>query len=225
MLAPINNYPGKIFGTFGFKHSSNNNFFTIPKRKPLTTKEHIGITTGSLLGTVLPLLLFSRVQKRSILKLKYSEKEMIMLSTGSITGGVLGGILSDRDTNPKYKIREGVFQFFNAVVPTLLIKPVLKTCENIKPLNNKKIKAGMLLGGIFGGMYAGAAISNRINGTNNTNEKRKVKFIDTIANIDVISGALIMAKFPLIEKLGLAKLLPLFYMWTGYESGISRENN
>lgn len=222
MLAPINNYPEKTFSTFGFKHSANNNFFAIPKRKPLTVKEHSGITAGTLLGTALPLLLFSKMQKKSLLNLKYSEKEMIMLSTGSITGGILGGILSDKDTNPKYKIREGVFQFFNAVVPTLLIKPVLKLCENVKPLNNNKVKAGMLIGGIFGGMYAGAGISNRINGTNNTKEKRKVKFVDTIANIDVISGALVMAKFPMIEKLGIAKLLPLFYMWTGYEAGRSR---
>ena len=68
-------------------------------------------------------------------------------------------------------------------------------------------------------MLLGAEISNRINRTNKPNNKRKVKFTDTIANIDVLSGALIMANFPLIGKLGIEKLLPLFYMWTGYESG------
>lgn len=221
MLAPIqNNYPDKTFRYFGFK-SKNDHFFSIPKRKPLTLSEHLSITAGTLVGTAIPIIQFCKKQKVSVKKLKYSEKEMILLSTGSITGGVIGGICSDRTTNPKYKIREGIFQFFNAIVPTLMIKPILKTCEKFKPLNNTKAKAIAILGGIFSGMLIGAEISNRINRTNNKN-KRKVKFIDTIANIDVISGALIMAKFPFIGKLGVEKFLPLFYMWTGYESGKMR---
>ena len=219
MLAPIsNNYPDKTFKSFGFK-PKNDHFFSIPQYKPLNNTEKLSIGIGTLIGTAIPLMQFCKKQKLPITKLKYSEKEMILLSTGSITGGVIGGIISDRKVEPKYKIHEGIFQFFNAVVPTLLIKPILKTCESFKPLNNNKVKAGAILGGIFGGMLLGAEISNRINRTNKPNNKRKVKFTDTIANIDVLSGALIMANFPLIGKLGIEKLLPLFYMCTGYESG------
>lgn len=222
MLAPIlNNYPDKTFKHFGFNQRKNN-FFSIPKRKPLTNAEKFSIGLGTLIGTTIPIIQFRKKQKLPITKLKYSEKEMILLSTGSITGGVLGGILSDRKVEPKYKIHEGIFQFFNAVIPTLLIKPILKICESIKPLNNNKIKVPAILGGIFGGMLLGAKISNKITGTSNNQNRRKVKFTDTIANIDVISGALIMAKFPLIGKLGIEKFLPLFYMWTGYESGKMR---
>ncbi len=222
MLAPINNnYPDKTFKTFGFRLKKDN-FFTIPKRKPLTLTEKISIGAGTLIGTAIPIIQFRKKQQVSLSKLKYTEKEMILLSTGSITGGVLGGIITDRKTNPQYKIREGIFQFFNAIVPTLLIKPILKTCEHFQPLNNTKAKAAAILSGIFAGMLFGAEISNRINGTNNGKNKRKVKFIDTIANIDVISGALIMAKFPIIGKLGIEKFLPLFYMWTGYEAGRMR---
>ena len=222
MLAPIyTNCPEKTFATFGFKPKKDN-FFTIPKRKPLTIAEDVSIGAGTLIGTALPIIQFCRKQKVPVTKLNYRETEMILLSTGSITGGVLGGVSSDRKVEPKYKIHEGITQFFNAVIPTLLINPILKTCEKIKPLNNNKAKALLLLGGIFGRMAAGAEISNKINGTTTPATKRKVKIIDAIANIDVISGALVMAKFPLIGKLGLEKFLPLFYMWTGYESGKMR---
>lgn len=222
MLAPIYvNYPDKTFESFGFK-SDKDHFFSFPKRKPLTNMEKLSIGIGTLAGTAIPMMQFCKKQKVPIWKLKYSEKEMILLSTGSISGGVAGGLLSDRKVEAKYKIHEGVFQFFNAIIPTLLIKPILKICENIKALNNMKAKAAALLCGIFGGMFAGAKISNKINGTTSPNNRRKVKFIDTIANIDVISGALIMAKFPFVGKLGVEKFLPLFYMWTGYESGKMR---
>lgn len=222
MLTPLyTNYPDKTFSSFGFKPKQDS-FFSIPKRKPLTLAEHVSIGAGTLIGTALPIIYFCKKQKVPIQKLKYAEKEMILLSTGSITGGVLGGICSDRKVEPKYKIHEGIYQFFNAVIPTLLIKPILKTCEKFKFLNNKKIKATALMGGIFGGMVVGSKISNIINGTTSPYNKRKVKFVDAIANIDVISGALIMAKFPLIGKLGVEKFLPLFYMWTGYESGKMR---
>ncbi len=222
MLPPV--YPNsseKAFATFGFKHQKEH-FFSFPQRKPLTFSEKFAIGSGTLIGTALPIIYFLKKQKVPLNKIKYTEKEMILLSTGSITGGVIGGISSDKKVEPKYKIHEGVTQFFNAVIPTLLIKPILKTCEKFKPLNNNKIKAVTLMTGIFGGMAAGSEISNRINGTTHPDKKRKVKFIDAIANIDVISGALVMAKFPLIGKLGIEKLLPLFYMFTGYESGKMR---
>ncbi len=221
LTAVYTNSPNKTFSSFGFKPKQDN-FFSIPERKPLTISERLSIGTGTLIGTAIPIMYFCKKQKLPVQKLKYAEKEMILLSTGSITGGVLGGMYSDKKVKPEYKIHEGVFQFFNAVVPTLLIKPILKTCDKIKFLNNTKAKAATLMSGIFCGMIAGANISNKINGTTSAGSKRKVKFVDTIANIDVISGALVMAKFPLIGKLGIEKFLPLFYMWTGYESGTMR---
>ena len=219
MIPPINNNISKTFSAFGFKHNRNDHFFSKPKREPLTLGGQIGIASGSLLGTILPLLIISKFQKNPINKLKYAEKEMIMLSTGSIIGGISGGIVADKNSNKKNKIHEGIFQFFNAVIPTLLIKPLLKLCALTPQTNNNKIKAFTLLAGIFSGMYLASKISNKINKTTGTENERHVKFIDSLANIDVISGALIMAEIPFIKKLGIEKFLPAIYLWTGYQSG------
>lgn len=223
MLPSINNsYPKDTFSSLGFS-SRQKNFFYIPKAKPLKKYEKAEIITGAAAGTLLPIVILAKKQKLPLLKLKYSEKEMFILSTGSITGGIAGGILADKGQNAKKKIKEGIFQFFNAVIPTLMIKPILKICEKIKLLNNCKTKAAMLLGGIFSGMLIGAEVSNKVNGNNTPDKKRNIKFIDSIANIDVIAGALIIAKMPLINKLGIEKLLPLPYIWTGFQSGKTRE--
>lgn len=221
MLPHVYNYSTDSFASFGFKNNSKR-FFYIPKKKPLKTSEKFKIIAGSAIGTAIPLVLAAKKQKLPIHKLKYTTKDMLILSTGSIVGGITGGIIVDKGQNTKQKIKEGVFQFFNAIVPTLLIKPILYLCEHIKAFNNNKIKPALLLGGIFGGMVLGAKISNKIN-HNDERHKRKVKFIDSIANIDVISGALIMAKMPLINKFGIEKFLPLPYIWTGYEAGRTRE--
>lgn len=216
-----NNYSKDSFASLGFTNNTKK-FFYIPKKKPLKTYEKTEIIAASTIGTAIPLILAAKKQKLPIHKIQYTTKDMLLLSTGSILGGISGGILVDKGKNTKEKIKEGVFQFFNAIVPTLLIKPILYLCEHVKALNNNKIKPTLLLGGIFGGMVLGAEISNKIN-NNDENHKRKVKFIDSIANIDVISGALIMAKIPLINKLGIEKFLPLPYIWTGYEAGRTRE--
>ena len=229
MIPPINNNISNTFSAFGFKHNRNDHFFSKPKREPLTLGGQIGIASGSLLGTILPLLIISKYQKNPINKLKYAEKEMIMLSTGSIIGGISGGIITDKNSNPKNKIHEGIFQFFNAGRTHIiifsrfkfyvLIKPLLKLCALTPLTNNNKIKALTLLAGIFSGMYLASKISNKINKTTGTENERHVKFIDSLANIDVISGALIMAEIPFIKKLGVEKFLPAIYLWTGYQSG------
>ena len=126
---------------------------------------------------------------------------------------------TNKNSNKTNKIHEGIFQFFNAVIPTLLIKPLLKLCALTPQTNNNKIKALTLLTGIFSGMYLASKISNKINKTTGTKNERHVKFIDSLANIDVISGALIMAEIPFIKKFGIEKLLPAIYLWTGYQSG------
>lgn len=216
-----NNYSKDSFASLGFSNNTKK-FFYIPKKKPLKTYEKAEIIAASTIGTAIPLILAAKKQKLPIHKIKYTTKDMFLLSTGSIIGGISGGMIVDKWKNAKEKIKEGIFQFFNAIVPTLFIKPILYLCEHIKALNNNKIKPTLLLGGIFGGMVLGAEISNKIN-HNDENHKRKVKFIDSIANIDVISGALIMAKMPLINKFGIEKFLPLPYIWTGYESGRTRE--
>ena len=158
-------------------------------------------------------------QNTSILKLKYPPDKMILLSAGSISGGIVGGVVADKTTDARAKVCEGVFQFFNVLFPTLLIDPILTVCKHTKFLNNNIAKVSLLMCGIFGGMHLGAVVSNIATRKEENEEKRRVKFIDCLANIDVITGALVAAKIPLFNKFDVEKIMPLIYSWTGYQSG------
>ncbi len=210
--------PRTVFSDFG-KKRDNFGFYIFNNNRKLTTKEKITIAAGSAVGTAIPLVYLMKKHNIPFNKIKYREKEMIMLSAGSIAGGISGGYFADKKASLKHKLQEGNFQFFNALIPTLLIDPILKLCSKVKALNNNKAKAGMLLGGILGGMFAGEQISGRLNKVFKCENPRKVKPIDLVSNIDVISGALIIGRFPFVHKLGIDKFLPLVYLWTGYQSG------
>lgn len=210
--------PINTFSDFG-QNRNFQGFYLFNVNKKLTTKDKFKIAACSAMGTAVPLAYLMTKHKIPYTKVKYTVKEMIMLSAGSIAGGITGGYIVDKDASLKHKLQEGNFQFFNALIPTLLINPILKLCNKVKILNNNKAKALTLLGGILGGMFIGEKISSKINNAALCDRKRKVKPIDLLSNIDVISGALLIAKFPLIKKLGVEKFLPLVYLWTGYQSG------
>ena len=48
---------------------------------------------------------------------------------------------------------------------------------------------------------------------------RKLTLKDTIANLDDMIGLLVLAKFPLAEKLHIEKLLPFIYALCGFRAG------
>ena len=68
-------------------------------------------------------------------------------------------------------------------------------------------------------MHLGAKVSNIVTRENEEEKKRKVGAIDFLANIDVISGALVASKVPFVNKIPIEKLMPLIYTFTGYQSG------
>ena len=47
------------------------------------------------------------------------------------------------------------------------------------------------------------------------------KFKEDLANIDDLIGVLVLAKFPIVEKLHIDKLLPAIYAFCGYRAGKS----
>lgn len=86
----------------------------------------------------------------NLFKLKYGVKEMIAVSSLSIIGGVIGGMIGSN--KKKEKMDEGVFQFMNATVPLLLVHPTTKLLDNSKSLKENKfariagIAAALLVG-------------------------------------------------------------------------------
>jgi hypothetical protein len=70
-------------------------------------------------------------------------------------------------------------------------------------------------------MHGAASLSNIICDPKDKHPDRKLSLLDSIANIDDLFGVLVLAKFPIVEKLHLDKLLPVIYTFCGYRAGKS----
>lgn len=182
--------------------------------------DKIKAAAGSILGIAIPVaLMMKRQGAKNPFKLKYGLKEMIVLSGTAIMGGVgLGMIGNDSESNWR-KSREGVFQFMNAAIPTWLAAATLKWCETTKGMNNAGAKLLATAATILIGMQGSASVSNIICDPKDKHPDRKLTFLDSLANIDDLVGVLVLAKFPIIEKLHIDKLLPAIYAFCGYRAG------
>lgn len=187
-----------------------------------TNSDKIQAAIGATIGTAIPLIFMMKKQGvKNPLKLKYDLKEMLVLSGSPIVGGVfLGMIGNDKDTNLA-KSREGVFQFLNAAIPTWLAAATLRWCETTKGMNNAGAKLLTVAATILTGMHGAAALSNIICDPKDEHPDRKLTLLDSLANIDDLVGVLVLAKFPIVEKLHLDKLLPVIYGFCGYRAGKS----
>lgn len=185
------------------------------------------VATGAVLSTTLPLLYFAKKQTglkkiTDLLKIEYGLKEVIALSSASIIGGVLSGIAVDKKANRKQKINEGVFQFMNATIPTLLVGGALKLLEdNIRYKDSKPVKVVAIVTSLVAGMPLAAFVSNLINDPKDKEPDRKLTLKDSIINMDDAMGALVVAKIPVVSQLHLDKLMPAIFAWCGYRAGQS----
>ena len=121
----------------------------------------------------------------------------------------------------KQKLNEGIFQFMNAAVPTVICGGVLKLGDKFKKLDNLPFKIGGTIVGLVAGMHIAAAMSNKINDPQDKVPDRKLTIKDSIANIDDAIGVLVLAKVPIVEKLHIEKILPVIFSWCGYRAGMS----
>ena len=191
----------------------------IPEKSeaPLKAK----IAAGSVVGTVMPLLFLAKKQNVKPHNVKYGIKELLLVSTCGIAGGTASGLIFDEKEHRKQKINEGVFQFMNASVPTLLCGGLFKLSEKFKKLNNNYFKIGGTVAGLFGGMHIAAALSNKINDPHDKVPDRKLTILDSVANLDDALGVLVLTKVPIAEKLHVEKILPVIFSWCGYRAGMS----
>ena len=175
---------------------------------------------GAIGGTAIPLVMIMKQKKiKNPLKMEYGLQDMLILSGTSVTGGVAAGMIGENKEARKSKLKEGVFQFLNASIPTWIIGGVLKLPESSDRFNNPITKIASVFGGMVIGMFGAAQVSNLIFDPKDTKPDRKLKFKDCIANADDVLGALVLAKFPLIDKLHADKVLPLIYTYCGIRAG------
>ena len=196
----------------------------ILRRNRLSRKESnqdkMQALVGATIGTLIPLACMMKKQKiKNPAKLEYHLGDMLVLSGAPIVGGVSVGMIgNDLETNWA-KSREGVFQFFNAAIPTWLAGATLKWCETTKGLNNNFAKIASVAATILIGMHGAAALSNIVCDPEDKRPDRKLTLRDSLANLDDLVGVLVLAKFPIVDKLYLDKLLPVIYGYCGYRAG------
>ena len=187
-----------------------------------TSKDKIQAAIGSFIGVAIPIACMMKKQGvKNPFKVKYGLGDMLVLSATPIISGVSVGMIGN-DVQTNYgKSREGVFQFFNAAIPTWLCGAALTLCETNKKMNNNISKILSIVGALLVGMHGAAAISNYICDPEDKHPDRKLTLKDSLANMDDMIGVLVLAKFPFVEKLHLDKLLPVIYGYCGYRAGKS----
>ena len=190
--------------------------------RKVTNTDKLKAAVGSVIGTALPMAYLMKKRKiKNPLKLEYELKDMILLSASSIIGGVgVGMIGEDKKTNEN-KLREGLFQFLNASIPTWVVGGVLKLCEESKTFNNVPGKIMSIAGGLLVGMFGAAALSNIISDPHDKRPDRKLTLKDCLINVDDALGVLVLAKFPCADKLHPERLLPPIFAYCGYRAGKS----
>lgn len=191
---------------------------TEPNKKKQRNK--IASAIGAVVGTAIPVALMMKNRKiKNPLKLEYGLKDMVILSGSSVLGGVAGGMVGSDSKTRKSKAKEGVFQFFNAAIPTWMAGGALKLCETNPKYNNIPFKLFSVAIGLIVGMLGAAEFSNLIFDPKDVEPDRKLTLKDCLVNADDALGALVLAKFPLIDKIHLEKLLPLIYAYCGFRAG------
>lgn len=217
----VNNlYYHQSFGTVSTKPVSKHRVRNY--NRDISNADKTKALVGSTIGTILPILFLMKKQGvKNPLKLQYGMWDMIGVSAGSIVGGVGAGLIAEDKKVQKNRLKEGLFQFMNASIPTWIVGGVVSLCENSKKYNNKRNKILSVIGGLLVGMYGSASLSNVITDPKDKYPDRKLTFKDALANIDDGIGALALAKIPIIEKLNIGRFLPIIYVACGYRAGQS----
>lgn len=70
--------------------------------------------------------------------------DMVATATGAIIGGVGVGLIGEEKDIQKNRLKEGLFQFLNAAIPTWVVGGAISLCENSKNLTQKHLKYCLL---------------------------------------------------------------------------------
>lgn len=222
----------------------------VEKKQVSKEKFSFPVLATTIAGTIIPMLIIRKYQikngkvkgfsKESLKNLKflkksetvlrsfdidYSSKEMLMVSSGAVLGGLAGGLLFDKNkekTNKIAKVKESVFQIFNVSIPIVIGDQVVKLA-NKKNWTGAWVKVVAPVIAIGTGMPIAATISNIINNKVIDKEhpdKRKLRVRDAFVHVDDFAGVLVLTKVPFADEL--KKILPFLYGMCGYEAGTKK---
>ena len=224
MTISNNNQQYNIFTSYkpSYYYNTAAKYRTRAYNREISNSDKTKALIGSTVGTAIPLMLMMKKQNiKNPLKLKYGMWDMVATATGAIIGGVGVGLIGEEKDIQKNRLKEGLFQFLNAAIPTWVVGGAISLCENSQKFNTKTFKILSVIGGLMVGMQGSAALSNIITDPKDKYPDSKLSVKDALANIDDGIGALALAKIPLVDKLNVSLLLPLVYISCGYRAGKS----
>lgn len=245
---------------------------TIPtkgrKNEPSTRdiKVKVASIAGSSIGIATTLaILLATIKKRNISEAKkagldiasiarpkitdvsYGAKEVILMAGSSIAGGLLGGVLSDKKSNRKAKIREGLQQLGgNIIVPVSLLaavttmikrkefklpdfKETSRFAKKLNPIINSSIvkalpKTAITIGTLIAGTKLGNLIMNKVNNKIfHDHKKRCLEAKDFSAHIDDLFYSSSYISENVKVQNFVSRALPFIFLIPGYETGTKQK--
>ena len=182
------------------------------------------ISCSSLVGASLGIGLgvLSLANGKGIRNINYGNKEVTLISSMSIFGGLLGGVIGDKGSNIKAKVREANQQMFgNIIIPI----SIMALCNSLtKPLGT--IARGIIaVASLFGGTVIGHRTMDKVNGKLFGNEKKyNITANDFLCDVDDgLYAVSTITKNNLIHK-SVASVVPLTYIYMGYRTGKSQDS-
>lgn len=210
------------------------------------TAQKLTVLAASTAGMLTTLAICGKTQKLNVLKLKelskieIGAKEILAIAGGSIAGGLLSGILTDK-SNKQAKLREGFQQMVgNVIFPVTFVSLANwlygKTSiqKHIPKINNRIANAFLqalpatviTIAALTSGIFAGNKFACRVNDRMfRKNEDRNIKVTDFAAHVDdVFLGATLVAKnlsknSTSIVGSAASKLVPPALIIPGYMTG------
>lgn len=211
------------------------------KPKPKTKKSKV--TAASIAGSAIGIAagvgaVYSLAKKGNPLttlkNLRYSEGDVLLVGLGSVAGGLMGGLMADKDkNNVKPKLREASQQFIgNMVFPVSILAAVNKGLEKFvfKTSGTPKTPAGILIkclacvGSLVGGMELGNKVMNKVNNKLFKEEvKHDVHAEDYLVHADdlCLTANMVLKDFKSISAVT-SKILPLTFIVAGSKTGMQQ---
>lgn len=212
------------------------------KRKRIPNITKLSSACGSTLGISVALSLMMK-KRGNFLKnaisihkifttfkdLECKEKDVLILATGAISGGYLGGMLTDIK-HIKEKTKEAVTQLIgNYITPTIFVGTCTKASSILKPfLTPKKMPyAKGILGtiGLYYGVVLGNKISNKINANifMDKSKIRKLCWKDWSVQVDNACLVTSLSTNGTNIAKSASKVIPAAHLFSGYLIGIKQD--
>lgn len=220
---------------------TNNPTVKSPQQKRVKAASYIGSAVG--IGAAVGGIYAMAKKGNPNLKfknLKYGERDIILIGTGSIIGGLAGGLAADKNKENRVpKIREGIQQFFGSLlVPVGLVGVGEKLLEKSKfkmpqiksapKVVNRTLSAlpkiGVTVAALITGMNVGNKIVNKINNKIFKQEvEYDVKPLDYLVHADDLCvGANIILKDSSLTG-AVSKILPAAFILAGAKTGMEEK--